>query len=629
MRGKWLLLSFLLLGLMLGAVVGLSLAQGAEPDDRSRPRAPVSTPAVVGTSFTYQGRLTDGGSPAEGEYDLRFELFSAASGGTLLGTATKDDLLVSSGLFTVKLDFGPVFTGTARYLQIGVRPGASTAAYTPLLPRQALTPAPYALALAGLWTRQNNTSPNLIGGYWGNSAADGVVGATISGGGSSDNPNRVEANYATVGGGHGNTANALYATVGGGWGNIADGNYATVGGGWGNIADGNYATVGGGQENTASGYWATVGGGQENTASGHSATVSGGYSNTASYDHATVGGGYGNTAIAGDATVGGGQDNTAYGGGATVGGGGDNSASVFATVGGGQDNTASGFYSTIGGGSDNTASGRFSFAAGLWAQANHDGTFVWAGCGDHCADPSNADPLASTVANQFLVRADGGAKVMKGTSTFLPVYAALHVENAIDGGEAAWLRVSHASNPHAVLKLLKHPDASANFVEGKNLSAGPETQKFHIDQNGTYHAGSDFAEALPAVGHKDDYEPGDVLVISLVQPGAVEKCTRPYDGAVVGVYSTRPGFVGADKDGATEVWPGEIPVAVMGIVPVKVSTENGPIRPGDLLATASIPGHAMRCEGLELCFGRTLGKALEGLDGAQDTGVIRMLVMLQ
>ena len=37
------------------------------------------------TSFTYQGRLTDGGSPASGAYDLQFVLFDAAVGGSQVG----------------------------------------------------------------------------------------------------------------------------------------------------------------------------------------------------------------------------------------------------------------------------------------------------------------------------------------------------------------------------------------------------------------------------------------------------------------------------------------------------------------------------------------------------------------
>jgi hypothetical protein len=146
----------------------------------------VGTLASVGTAFTYQGRLADGGSSANGTYDFEFELYDTASGGTQVGsTVTKDDVTLTDGLFTVELDFGGVFDGTGLWLNIGVRPGSSTGAYTALTPRQSLTPVPYALALPGLWTQQNTTSPNVIGGYSGNSIPAGVVGATIGGGGQS------------------------------------------------------------------------------------------------------------------------------------------------------------------------------------------------------------------------------------------------------------------------------------------------------------------------------------------------------------------------------------------------------------------------------------------------------------
>ena len=39
------------------------------------------------------------------------------------------------GLFTVLLDFGVIFDGTALFLEIGVRPGDSSGAYTVLTPR--------------------------------------------------------------------------------------------------------------------------------------------------------------------------------------------------------------------------------------------------------------------------------------------------------------------------------------------------------------------------------------------------------------------------------------------------------------------------------------------------------------
>lgn len=101
--------------------------------------------AVLGTGFTYQGRLTDGGAPANGTCDFEFKLYDDPTGGAQIGpTLTKDEVTVSDGLFTVMLDFGAIFDGTALYLEIAVRPGSDTGAYTTLTPRQPLTTAPYA-----------------------------------------------------------------------------------------------------------------------------------------------------------------------------------------------------------------------------------------------------------------------------------------------------------------------------------------------------------------------------------------------------------------------------------------------------------------------------------------------------
>ena len=83
------------------------------------------------TAFTYQGRLTDGGNPANGPYDLQLVLFDAATGGAQVGaTLTRDDVPVANGLFTVSLDFGTAFAGAKRWLELRVRPGSSTGAYT-------------------------------------------------------------------------------------------------------------------------------------------------------------------------------------------------------------------------------------------------------------------------------------------------------------------------------------------------------------------------------------------------------------------------------------------------------------------------------------------------------------------
>ena len=59
------------------------------------------------TSFTYQGRLTDGGTPANGNYDLQFALWTSLTNGVQVGsTQTSNTVAVSNGVFTVSLDFG-------------------------------------------------------------------------------------------------------------------------------------------------------------------------------------------------------------------------------------------------------------------------------------------------------------------------------------------------------------------------------------------------------------------------------------------------------------------------------------------------------------------------------------------
>lgn len=130
---------------------------------------------------------------------------------------------------------------------------------------------------------------------------------------------------------------------------------------------------------------------------------------------------------------------------------------------------------------------------------------------------------------------------------------------------------------------------------------------------------NDMAEMLPAAA---GVEPGDVLVIGA--DGLLARSTEIRQSTVMGVHSTEPGFVGGQTaEGSPE---GHVPLAVVGIVPVKVSAENGPITPGALLVSASIRGHAMHA-GESPEVGTVIGKAMGTLESG--TGVIRMLVMLQ
>ena len=95
--------------------------------------------------FTYQGRLTDGGNPANGGYDMQFKLFDVNSiqqGSTISISSVQ----VTNGVFKVDLDFGSAtFDGSRRFLEIGVRPEDSSDPHTVLLPRQLFTATPYSI----------------------------------------------------------------------------------------------------------------------------------------------------------------------------------------------------------------------------------------------------------------------------------------------------------------------------------------------------------------------------------------------------------------------------------------------------------------------------------------------------
>jgi hypothetical protein len=108
-----------------------------------------SAAAAQTTAFTYQGKLTNSGNLANGNYDLQFKLFDAVTVGTGTqqgSTVTVSNVSVTSGIFTMALDFGvcsSCFNGAARFLEIAVKP-TSSSTFTTLAPRQPITSTPYA-----------------------------------------------------------------------------------------------------------------------------------------------------------------------------------------------------------------------------------------------------------------------------------------------------------------------------------------------------------------------------------------------------------------------------------------------------------------------------------------------------
>lgn len=132
--------------------------------------------ALPGTIQAYAGRLTtaNGTAAADGAYDFNFALYDAPEGGSLLWSEAQSGVPLSSGAFTVQLgQVHPLPAGAAGWLSVEVR-GPGEAAFTPLLPRQALeraaAPAPADAAAPAAETCAHDH----FGETWTGSAARGL-----------------------------------------------------------------------------------------------------------------------------------------------------------------------------------------------------------------------------------------------------------------------------------------------------------------------------------------------------------------------------------------------------------------------------------------------------------------------
>lgn len=165
------------------------------------------------------------------------------------------------------------------------------------------------------------------------------------------------------------------------------------------------------------------------------------------------------------------------------------------------------------------------------------------------------------------------------------------------------------------------PDAFVVSVNGDHVARINSDGKGFFN-GGTQNSGADVAEFIST---SDDPAPGDVVEIDSERPGHFRRAASANSTAVAGVISSDPGVSLNAKDGARAAVAGP-QLALVGRVPVKTTTENGPIRPGDLLVASSTPGHAMRGPA-NPAPGTVIGKALSQLDDG--SGITDMLVMLR
>ncbi len=491
---------------------------------------------------------------------------------------------------------------------------------------------------AGLFSN----APNFIAGSPVNVVAIMSVGGTISGGGGNDMsgntyPNSVMADFATVGGGLGNTATGPGSVIGGG-GTDGQSSYP-------NSASGVASVIGGGYNNTNTGLAATIGGGDNNQAAG-----------------------------------------SLFLGGATVGGGVVNKATTdLATVSGGSFNTASAFNATVPGGIENVAGGQGSFAAGQEAQTTHVGTFIW-GDGTQTFTGANAD-------DAFNVLASGGVYFYDGSNG-----VAVDVANQGNGTIQYGLRFGPASGEGVASKRTAGGNQyGLDFYTGYNdamsianngfvgINTTAPSQRLEVngqyaqidggsadDGNGaidayiggsgsgsdvqvgsmnpnitavgfwnnasqawmhigcssiTINGGSDLAEPFKISQSQEEVPQGAVVVIDKKNPGQLKMSDQPYDRRVAGVVSGANGINPGIQMQQQGLQDGGKNVALTGRVYVLADASNGPIEPGDLLTTSSAPGRAMKVTDNTRAQGAILGKAMTGL--SEGKGMVLVLVTLQ
>lgn len=603
---------------------------------------------TVDPQFSYQGRLNDAHGPATGLFDMRFDLYTAETGGAQIGTSLlRNAVGVTGGFFSTELDFGGggAFDGSARWLEVYVRPSGTAAPYTRLDPRQRIAPVPYALRAlsAGSVATGSITDASISPG--------GLTGAVLMNG--------------SIGGQHLNltgappSAGQLLSWDGGSgaftWTNppappppawLLGGNTGTT-----PASDfigtldnaplqfraGGYRTLELTRSSRSFGFPFITGGvDTSNILAGFSsnsiaagvigATIAGGGSE--SWDIFGPGAYEPNTTQSDFSTVSGGNHNTIL------------NESTGAVISGGSNNTintgATG--SVIPGGENNTvffgASG--ALAAGTNALAGFSGSFVWS--------DRQSGQFAATDANQFAVRAENGLYLSSNKGIRLNAADSPIVTRGWDafdgtaGNKAGHGRWGLFMEPFNLVCGI--PEVSGRgFEVAKYRTDGTRTSLFTVGQSGavwsnssasfttvTIRGGADLAE--PFDTGDEVIAPGSVVVIDGDGTGRLARSSKACDTRVAGVVSgangINPGLClsqeGVNEDGTK--------VALTGRVYCLCDAAGAAIVPGDLLTTADTPGHAMKAPRGEKARGAILGKAMSSL-AKGERGHVLILVTLQ
>lgn len=648
-----------------------------------QPKAAAIGVTPVGTEFTFQGKLTTGGNAIDGDVDLKFRLFDAATGGTQIGGELESlNVFVVDGTFTIDLDFGgSAFVGGKRWLEIDVR-NAGDPTYETLSPRQPIVPAPIAqvaLNTPSVPFMFTGTDATFTTGNVGIGTTTPSTALTIQ-----TSPPTPRPGLYMLGDGINNGVRLRNTGTGGGEFAIFTDNsnqlrFRDYDGGSDRMVIDNAGNVGIGmtspQTTLEVGGQIRVMSGGVNPSSG--AGIEFAYNPTTGGQISTY-----------DRTAGQAKNLkiNPFGGNVGIGTTGSIQAGLEVANGNLLLSAAGSHALRISNGSTTPALDiGVAGVAGAYSSSSAINDVV---LGSLVSGKSMHFVTSGTGAAAMTI--DGQKRIGVGTTSpnaKLEVVGALRVRNATgslwdmaegdDGdyfyidefGHGRHLVISGQGSPNGsgnvgigtttpVSKL--HVNSGSLWVGGTHsgglpASAGPGIRMFNDGPRSVIYAfdyatttprdlelgytgtkvsvpileirgGADIVEGFDT-SNSEVLEPGTVVVIDPSNAGSLMRSTEAYDGKVAGVVSGANGVQPGIHLGQESVMDGDTKVAMTGRVYVKCSTENGAIRPGDLLTTASLAGHAMKATDRSRSHGTVIGKAMSALE--DETGLVLVLVNLQ
>ncbi|MBI2443915.1 MAG: hypothetical protein HYV42_01570, partial [Candidatus Magasanikbacteria bacterium] len=164
-----------------------------------------------------------------------------------------------------------------------------------------------------------------------------------------------------------------------------------------------------------------------------------------------------------------------------------------------------------------------------------------------------------------------------------------------------------------ILLSVRNSGRAAFSIDATGYVASTGTFNSNVASTGI----GDVAEQVNLVPG-ESIEAGDVVIADAAGLHQYRKSTGAHQKEVAGVISDTGAFIIGGRG------HNRAPLALAGIVQVKVTNENGSINVGDYLVTAALPGYAMRFDATQGQTAGLIGMALESFTGT--TGKIKIMV---